>query len=299
MTSAKRHGGLRIGRLVVIGVGLIGGSFSLALKKAGVVKRVVGVGRTKKNLDAAVRLGVIDEAHRDAATAVRDADLVLIGTPVGQMPEVMAEIAPALGSATVVTDGGSTKQNVIAYARRLLNAHFDRFVPSHPIAGTEHSGAAAAFPELYRDRNVIMVPQPETRPAAVRLVRAAWEACGARIIRLDARQHDQIFAAVSHLPHIVAFALVSMLAKRSDAPTLLGFSGGGLRDTVRIAGSSPEMWRDICVANRDALLELLDDYTDELELARGAIENADGEALTDMFERARTARRRWLLKKRG
>jgi len=299
MSSAKRRSGLRIGKLVVIGVGLIGGSFSLALKKAGVVKRVAGVGRTKKNLDAAMRLGVIDEAHRDAATAVRNADLVLIGTPVGQMPEVMAEIAPALGPATVVTDGGSTKQNVIAYARRLLNAHFGRFVPSHPIAGTEHSGAAAAFPELYRDRNVIIVPQPETTPAAARLVRAAWEACGARVITLDARQHDQIFAAVSHLPHVVAFALVSMLAKRSDARTLLGFSGGGLHDTVRIAGSSPEMWRDICVANRDALLELLDDYTDELELARGAIENADGEALTDMFERARTARSRWLLKKRA
>jgi prephenate dehydrogenase len=299
MSSARRQSRLRIGRLVVIGVGLIGGSFSLALKKAGVVKRVIGVGRTKKNLDAARRLGVIDEAHTDAATAVRDADLVLIGTPVGQMPEVMAKIAPALGPATVVTDGGSTKQNVIAYARRFLSAHFERFVPSHPIAGTENSGAAAAFAELYRDRNVIMVPQPETKPGAVRLVRSAWEACGARIVRLNAHEHDQVFAAVSHLPHVVAFALVSMLAKRPDAPTLLGFSGGGLRDTVRIAGSSPEMWRDICMANRDALLELLDDYSDELELARGAIENADGDALTAMFERARTARSRWLLKKRA
>jgi prephenate dehydrogenase len=133
----------------------------------------------------------------------------------------------------------------------------------------------------------------------VRLVRAAWEACGARIVRLDAHEHDQVFAAVSHLPHVVAFALVSMLAKRPDAPTLLGFSGGGLRDTVRIAGSSPEMWRDICMANRDALLELLDDYSDELELARGAIENADSDALTAMFERARASRSRWLLKKRA
>jgi prephenate dehydrogenase len=297
MSSAARGSKLRIGKLVVIGVGLIGGSFSLALKKARVVRRVVGVGRTKKNLDTAMRLGVIDEASRDAATAIRDADLVLIGTPVGQMPEVMAEIAPALGPATVVTDGGSTKQNVIVHARRFLGAHFERFVPSHPIAGTENSGAASAFAELYRDRNVIMVPQTETKPSAVRFVRAAWEACGARIVRLDARQHDEIFAAVSHLPHVVAFALVSMLAKRRNARTLLGFSGGGLRDTVRIAGSSPEMWRDICMANRDALLELLDAYSDELELARGAIENADGDALSDMFERARSARSRWLLKK--
>jgi prephenate dehydrogenase len=213
------------------------------------------------------------------------------------MPEVMAQIAPHLDAKTVITDGGSTKQDVIAYARRFLNDHFDRFVPSHPIAGTENSGPAAAFAELYRDRNVIIVPQPETSGAALRLVRAAWESCGARIVRLDARRHDEIFAAVSHLPHVLVFALVSMLAKQRDARTLLGFSGGGLRDTVRIAGSSPEMWRDICMANRVALLELLDNFTDELELARGAIESADGETLTEMFGRARAARSRWLVKK--
>ena len=137
---------------------------------------------------------------------------------------------------------------------------------------------------------MILVDQPETQRSAVRAVRAAWEACGARIVRLDARSHDEIFAAVSHLPHVVAFALVSMLAKRRNASTLLGFSGGGLRDTVRIAGSSPEMWRDICIANREALVDLLDDYTDELEIARAAILSGDADALTDMFERARTAR---------
>jgi prephenate dehydrogenase len=295
--SAPTPAKLKIGKLVVIGVGLIGGSFSLALKKAKAVKQVVGVGRTRKNLDAALRLGVIDEASLDAARAVRDADLVLIGTPVGQMPEVMAGIAPSLGAKTVVTDGGSTKQDVIGYARRFLDGHFDRFVPAHPIAGTENSGAAAAFADLYRDRNVILAPQPETKASAVRLVRSAWETCGARIVRLDARTHDEIFAAVSHLPHVIAFALVSMLAKRRDAPALLGHSGGGLRDTVRIAGSSPEMWRDICVANREALTELLDDYMEELEIARSAIQSADTGALTEMFERARSARRRWLLKK--
>jgi prephenate dehydrogenase len=224
---------------------------------------------------------------------------VLIGTPVGQMPEVMAAIGPALGARTVVTDGGSTKQNVIEFARRFLGDHVERFVPAHPIAGTEKSGAAAAFPDLFRDRNLILVPQPETKASAVRLVRSAWEACGARILRLDARKHDEIFAAVSHLPHVVAFALVSMLAKRPDASELLGHSGGGLRDTVRIAGSSPEMWRDICVANREALTRLLDSYVEELEGARSAIQNADAAALTTMFERARSARERWLLKKAG
>jgi prephenate dehydrogenase len=297
MSSAAKRTRLKIDKLAVIGVGLIGGSFALALKKARVVRQVVGVGRTRKNLATAVRMGILDSATLDAAAAVCDSDLVFIGTPVGQMPEVMAEIAPHLGAKTVITDGGSTKQNVIAYARRFLNGHFDRFVPSHPIAGTENSGAAAALADLYRDRNVIIVPQRETRAAALRLVRGAWKACGGRIIRLEAEQHDEIFGAVSHLPHVIAFALVSMLSKQRDARTLLGFSGAGLRDTVRIAGSSPEMWRDICIANRDALLPLLDDFADELELARGAIENADGPVLTQMFARARIARSRWLLKR--
>jgi prephenate dehydrogenase len=296
MSAAAPRTAPKIGRVVVIGVGLIGGSFSLALKQAGVVEHVVGVGRTRNNLDTAVKLGVIDEASTDPAKAVRDADLVLIATPVGQFPEVMVQIAPALGERTVVTDGGSTKQDVIAYARRFLGNHFKRFVPAHPIAGTERSGAAAAFPELYRERNVILALQPQTERFATDLVRGAWEACGANVVELEPARHDEIFAAVSHLPHVVAFALVSMLAKREDASTLLGFSGGGLRDTVRIAGSSPEMWRDICIANRDALLGLLDDYAEELELARGAIESGDGEALREMFERARSARRRWLLK---
>jgi prephenate dehydrogenase len=286
----------RIRKLAVIGVGLIGGSFALALKKARVAGHVVGVGRTRRNLTEALRLRVIDEAVHDAARAVRGADFVFLGTPVGQMPEVMAQIAPELSDTAIITDGGSTKQDVIAYARRFLRDHFARFVPSHPIAGTERSGAAAAFAELYRDRNVIMVPQPETRRGAVRVVRTAWETCGARIVRLDAKTHDEIFAAVSHLPHVVAFALVSMLAKRRNAPTLLGFSGAGLRDTVRIAGSSPEMWRDICIANRDAMVELLDDYAEELEIARAAILSGDAGALTEMFERARTARSRWLVR---
>jgi prephenate dehydrogenase len=287
---------IEIGTLAVIGVGLIGGSFSLALKRAGIVRRVIGVGRTQANLDIAMRLGVIDEASTDSAAAVSQADVVLLASPVGQFPELMAQIAPALTKHTVVTDGGSTKQDVIAYAKRFLGEHFRRFVPAHPIAGTERSGAAAAFPDLYRERNVILAPQAETDSAAVTLVRGAWEACGANVIELDAARHDEIFAAVSHLPHVIAFALVSMLAKRPEARTLLGFSGGGLRDTVRIAGSSPEMWRDICIANRDALLKLLDDYAKELELARGAIENADADALETMFERARDARQRWLLK---
>ena len=286
----------KIGKLVVVGVGLIGGSFALALKRAKAVKRVVGVGRTRKNLAVALRLGIIDEAHTDAARAVEGADLVLLGTPVGQMPEIMARIAPYLSAHTVISDGGSTKQDVILYARRLLGDHFARFVPAHPIAGTEKSGAAAAFPELYRGKNLIITPQPETSARAVRMVSAAWKQCGARIVRLKAQEHDAIFAAVSHLPHVVAFALVNALARRPNPRRLFGFSGGGLRDTVRIAGSSPEMWRDICIANRTGLLAALDDYEVELEMMRSAIESGDGAALEQMFGRARAAREKWLLR---
>lgn len=287
---------LRINKLVVIGVGLIGGSFALALKKARIVKQVVGVGRSRKNLQVALRRGVIDQIETDAARAVADADLVLVGAPVGQMSDIFARIAPALPKHAVVTDAGSTKQDVIAAARRHLGAHFAQFVPAHPIAGTEHSGAGAAFPELFRDRTLILLPQKETKAAALRLVRAAWLACGARIVCLEAAEHDEIFGAVSHLPHVVAFALVNQLAQRRDAKRLLGFSGGGLRDTVRIAGSSPEMWRDICIANRAALVPLVDGYISELEAARTALAAGDGDALEAMFSAAQKARARWLIK---
>lgn len=287
---------LRINKLVIIGVGLIGGSFALALKKARMVRHVVGVGRTRKNLNAALKLGVIDEASQDAADAVRDADMVLIGTPVGQMPAVMKAIAPHLSRKTIVTDGGSTKQDVIACARKHLGEHFARFVPAHPMAGTENSGAAAAFPELYRGRKVILVPQAETSTRALRAVRAAWTACGAKVVHLEAREHDEILAAVSHLPHAAAFALMATLANRKDARRVLGFSAGGLRDTVRISGSSPEMWRDIFLANRVALLAALDKYSLEIKHLRKSLEAKDGAAMQAMFEHARHARERWLVR---
>ena len=285
----------RIGKLALIGVGLIGGSFALALRKARAVGYVVGAGRTRGNLAAARRLGIIDEAVKDAATAVRDADFVLLGVPVGQMPKVMAEIAPHLARHAIISDAGSTKQDVVAAARRFLTHSLDRFVPAHPIAGTEKSGAAAAFAALYRGRNVILTPQPETARKAAATVQRAWEACGAQVLRLRADEHDAIFAAVSHLPHVVAFALVGALAQRPNARQLFAFSAGGLRDTVRIAGSSPEMWRDICIANRHAVLEVLDAYMEELERARGAIAASDAVTLGRMFEAARAARARWLV----
>ncbi|MGH8634120.1 MAG: prephenate dehydrogenase, partial [Burkholderiales bacterium] len=198
----------------------------------------------------------------------------------------------------VVTDAGSTKRDVIACAQRFLGGHLPRFVPAHPVAGTEMSGAAAAFPDLFRGRNVIITPRAGTAAGAVTLVRRAWEACGARVVRLDAGVHDELLAAVSHLPHVIAFALVNMLAGRRNPARLFGLSAGGLRDTVRIAGSSPEMWADICVANRDALLAALEDYENELEQTRAAIERADAQELKRLFAHARSAREKWLVKKR-
>jgi len=289
----------KIDKLVVIGVGLIGGSFALALKKARAVKYVVGAGRTRRNLALARRRGIIDEVAGDAPRAVRDADFVFLGTPVGQMAEVMSRIAAHLPAHAVIADGGSTKRDVIAYACEHLGEHYSRFVPSHPIAGTEMSGAAAACADLFRDRKVIVTPEAKTSRAALRAVCTAWRQCGARVIRMDAREHDELLAAVSHLPHIVAFALMNALARRPDAPKLLRHSGGGLRDTVRIAGSSPEMWRDICLANRDALLAALDGYGAELARCRAALEKGDGALLESMFEQARAARARWLLRQRG
>ena len=210
----------------------------------------------------------------------------------------MTATAPHLSPRTVVTDGGSTKRDVIASARRFLGERLRRFVPGHPIAGTEKSGATAGFAELYRDRCVVLTPLPETDRSAIRLVQRAWTACGARVVSLGAEEHDQMLAAVSHLPHVVAFALVNSLARRRDAGRVLGFSAGGLRDTVRIVGSSPEMWADICVANRDTLLSVLDSYEDELEGMRAAIEQSDAAGLRRLFKEARDAREKWLVRRR-
>jgi prephenate dehydrogenase len=283
-----------IGKLVVFGVGLIGGSFALALKKRRAVAQVVGVGRSRANLLAARRLGVIDEIATDPASAVRDADLVLLAVPLGQTRTVLAQIAPHLTGNTVVSDAGSTKRDVIASARRQLGKAFERFVPAHPIAGTEKSGAQAAFAELFENRNLILTPLPETSARALKLVTAAWKLTGMRIVSMDAGKHDRMFALVSHLPHLISFAAVGNIAGYPDAANLFQHTGGGFRDLTRIAGSSPEMWRDICIANRDPVLAALDGYLADLEAVRGMVEASDGNALAATFAAARNARAKWI-----
>lgn len=287
---------LRLGKLVVVGIGLIGGSFALALRAAGAVDVIVGVGRTRANLDCALARGIVDRICMsfDPWTAeLEDADLVLLAAPVGELPGLFAAVAHHLGPATVLTDGGSTKQDVIAAARAELSARFPCYVPAHPIAGTEHTGAAAAFPTLFRDRNVVLTPLAETDPGAVTLVEQAWQATGARIRRLDAAVHDRIFAAVSHLPHVLAFALVDELAARPDAEAFFTYAASGFRDFTRIAAGSPEMWRDIALANRDALLDEVAAYRRQLDRIAGMIAAGDGAALHAAFTRASDARRAW------
>jgi len=288
-----------LNKLVIIGVGLIGGSFALALRKAGLVKHIVAVGRSPQNMQCALEQGVIDEIATDMTSALHHADLVLLAMPVGQTAHIMAQIAPHLQANTVITDAGSTKQDVIAAARHhlpLQNRH--HFVPGHPIAGAEQSGVQAAQADLYCNKHVILTPLPETGADATQLVTQLWQACGAVVSHMPADQHDQVLATTSHLPHILAFTLMNHLNHSSNHPEdLLRFAGSGFRDFTRIASSSPEMWRDICLANREALLKQIDAYQNELKSLQEQLKNNDGKALEKAFSQARGVREKWLKNK--
>ncbi|HWV17904.1 MAG TPA: prephenate dehydrogenase/arogenate dehydrogenase family protein [Rhodocyclaceae bacterium] len=282
----------KLNKVVVYGVGLIGGSFALALKQTGAVGEVVGLGRSAASLEIAQGLGVIDRMGELAD--VRDADLVLLAMPVGKMEAAMAAIAPHLGEKTVVTDAGSTKQDVVAAAQRALGQRVAQFVPCHPIAGAEKSGASAAQAGLYIDKRVIVTPLPENTPFAIAMAEAAWTVCGADVSVMTPAQHDAVFAAVSHLPHLLAFTLVDAFAKRPEAADLFSNAGSGFRDFTRIAGSHPEMWRDISVANRTALIGELDHYMSALLQLRVLLAEADADGLEKLFANARDARNLWL-----
>lgn len=281
-------------KLALVGTGLIGGSFALALKEAGAVGEVLGVGRNPAILDAARAHGVIDRAASFADAA--QADVILLALPVGETGTVLRQLAPHLKPGAIVTDAGSTKAGVVAAAHAALGARVADFVPGHPIAGSEQSGPAAARADLFLGKRVVLTPQPATRAGAVAVVRTLWEAAGAQVETLDAAQHDRIFAAVSHLPHLAAFALVDELALRPDNETFFRFAASGFRDFTRIAGSSPEMWRDISLANREALLAELDAYTAALQTLRTALSAGDADALSTIFSRARQAREDWMKK---
>ncbi|WP_047538532.1 prephenate dehydrogenase [Methylotenera versatilis] len=280
-------------KLVIFGVGLIGGSVALALKQARFTSHIVGVGRTKSSLDEALTLGVIDSAETDIAKALDGADLILIAAPVAQTTAILQSIKPHLNKQTVITDAGSTKGDVLAAAHTVLGAQFNRFVGGHPIAGAEKSGVSAAKVDLFIGKNVVLTPTTETNMDAIASVTQLWQACGAIVSEMPAENHDGIFAAVSHLPHLLAFALVDDIAARPNAAQLFSFAASGFRDFTRIAGSHPEMWRDISLANRAALLNELSAYQLELNQLKQLIENEDGAGLQALFERASVARNNW------
>ncbi len=281
-------------KIAIFGVGLIGGSFALALKKAGAVEQLVGVGRQITTLQRAQELGVIDVIATSVAEAVTGADLILIAAPVAQTGAILASIAPHLQAGTIVTDAGSTKSDVVAAARVALGDKIAQFVPGHPIAGREQNGPEAALAELYIGKKVVLAPLPENAEQDIARVAAAWQQCGALIHRLSAQQHDAIFAAVSHLPHVLAYALVDDIANKPHAASLFQYAASGFRDFTRIAGSSPEMWRDISLANQSALLSELDAYLLQLTHLRGLLAAGDGPALEAIYSNAQQARHSWI-----
>lgn len=283
-------------KLVLLGTGLIAGSFALALRRAGLVTQVVGVDCCEYNLQRALEYSVIDVASLDAATAVQGADLVFLGTPVGQMGKLMQAIAPHLAADCIVTDAGSTKQDVCDLYRAHLAGHLAQCVPAHPIAGSAQSGAAAASSDLYEGRRLVLTPLPQSSSVAVERVRVLWQACGAEVCTMTAAEHDAIFAAVSHTPQLLAYAYMNAVLDNPDAARCLDFAATGFRDFTRIAGSNPDMWRDIALANRGAILAELRQSAARIDELIVLIESADGPGMRSFFERASVARNAWNMK---
>jgi prephenate dehydrogenase len=279
-----------IKRLCIIGVGLIGGSLARALKAAGACGEVVGYGRNPEALRRALELGVIDRAESDIAAAARGADVIVLGVPVGAMEAVLGELKPHLEPRTILTDVGSTKGSVVEAAKRVFGTLPPRFVPGHPIAGTEQSGVEASFAELFRQRRVILTPDAATDREALETIRRMWQQTGAEVIEMPVAHHDEVLAATSHLPHLLAFTLVDTLARLEEHDDIFRFAAGGFRDFTRIASSNPQMWHDICLNNRDALLKMLQRFSTELGTLARAIEGGDSEAILATFQRAKSAR---------
>jgi len=279
-----------INRLAVIGVGLIGGSLSLALKEAGAVGEVIGYSRTKSVRQEALDLGVIDIAASSISDAVKDADMVFLAVPMAAMETVLTGLAEHIKEGAIITDGGSAKGQLVDIARGVLGEQFSQFVPGHPIAGTEKSGPSAAFSTLYQDHRVVLTPVAETNSDSLETVRKMWQQTGAEVFDMDVKHHDVVLAATSHLPHVLAFNLVGMLAEREDCDEVLRYAAGGFKDFSRIASSDAVMWRDICLSNSEAILGLIQQYQQGLSDLEQAIKTQDGETLKTVFERAKQAR---------
>lgn len=279
-----------IDHLSIIGVGLIGGSLARALRKAKLVNRVTGCNRNEDTLKKAIELDVIDDYSLDINEAVAGADVVVIGTPLSTTVKILPQIVASLKPNAVLTDVGSAKGSVVSAAQKVMGDKFSRFVPGHPIAGTEQSGVEASFAELFIDHRVILTPLEVTDVSAHKLITEMWQAVGADVIDLDVKHHDDVLAATSHLPHMLAYALVDCLAGMQEREEIFKYAAGGFADFTRIASSNPEMWHDICFSNRDALLNSLELFSEHISDIKAAIENSESEQLLSIFKRAKQAR---------
>ncbi len=283
-----------IRKLAIIGVGLIGGSMARVLRDEGLVQEIVGCGRGRENLEKAVELGVIDHFTHDVSAAVQGADFVVLAVPLGAMRDTFEMMKGHLADDAVVTDVGSVKGSVIRDAEHVFGEVPSFFVPGHPIAGTERSGVEAAFPELFRNRRVILTPIENTAAEALQRVEQVWRQCGAETTRMEIRHHDEVLAATSHLPHMLAYALVDSLARMKENDEIFRYAAGGFRDFTRIASSSPTMWRDICLANRESLGVMLKRFAGELQDLAHTLDEEDADGLLNIFERAKAARDRYI-----
>lgn len=281
-----------IRRLCIVGVGLIGGSLARDLRRLGEVGEVVGSSRRASNLERAVTLGVIDRFDTDAARAADGADMVLVAVPLGAMPAVFERLREATGDGAVVTDAGSAKGSVVAAARAGLGPRYARFVPAHPVAGTEHSGVEASVERLFEGRRVILTPTAETDADALGRVARMWKAVGAEVVEMDVVRHDEVLAATSHLPHMLAYTLVDVLGRMEERVEIFRCAAGGFHDFTRIASSDPQMWHDVCLANRDALVNALERFSADLGRLSDAVRRGDGELVRSVFVRAKFIRDR-------
>ena len=279
-----------INKLVIFGVGLIGGSLALALREANYCKQIVGCGRSAESLKKALDLGVIDSYSLDPQAAVHDADIVLLAVPMGAMQVVLEQIKDVLPKNCILTDAGSTKGSIVEQVRAVMGASYTQFVPGHPVAGREKSGVEAAVVDLYQGRRVILTPTQNTNPQALEAVAAMWEVTGALVEQMPVTMHDQVLAATSHLPHVLAFSLVDTLLNMSQQEDILRYAAGGFRDFTRIASSDPVMWRDICLYNGEAILEMIQALQANLGEFADLIREQDGEALHQRMSKAKQAR---------
>lgn len=279
-----------INKLCIIGVGLIGGSLARALKKADVVGEVIGAGRDVAHLKNAKTLGVIDHFETDITLAVDGCDMVVLAVPLGAIQSMLEKIAPVITKEMIITDVGSAKGSVITAAQAAFKVLPETLVPAHPIAGTEKSGVEASFAELYENRRIIITPLKSSSAFAISKVSDMWKACGAEVVETTIEHHDEVLAATSHLPHMLAFSLVDTLAKMDAKNEIFDFAAGGFRDFTRIASSDPDMWRDICLANGDALVKMIKMFSNDLQLLSNAIEKNDSDYLKETFSRAKKAR---------